>query len=299
MASNPMQRKVRNAFILGIVTMVIIAMLIGIIVYVLVIQPNQKKKEEEESSIQYAEVYRLTSTSTVRSGEEVLPSMLEPVQIPIETTITDFVTSPVAGRKSKIDLEPGTILTYGMLYEEEEEFDETERYVEYCGITIPINSMIGDVVDIRFRLPNALDLSVVSRTKVETIAGNVLGFNLNEEEIVLLNSAMVESYLMPGAEIYLATYTEPGLQTKGISLTYAPTQEVVDLIRTNPNIVEIARNELANNYMYQGAVRNPINSTISSYDAEERRTNLESNMQQQMQAAREAREKYLSEMESY
>ena len=40
MVANPMQRKVRNSFLLGILVMLIITILIGAIVFLLVIKPN-------------------------------------------------------------------------------------------------------------------------------------------------------------------------------------------------------------------------------------------------------------------
>ncbi len=75
-----------------------------------------------------------------------------------------------------------------------------------------------------------------------------MGFNLTEDEILLLNSAIVESYKMTSSELYLAKYVEPGMQEKSV-YTYSPSEEVVNLIQSNPNIVATARESIANKYV--------------------------------------------------
>ena len=49
MPSNPMQRKVRNSFLLGVLVMLLIAALIGAAIYLLVIKPKVDKEKEEAS----------------------------------------------------------------------------------------------------------------------------------------------------------------------------------------------------------------------------------------------------------
>lgn len=92
MASNPMQRKVRNSFLLGILVMLAIAILIGAVVFFTVMKPKMDKEKEEENQI-YAHVYRLKTGVSVKYGEEITDSMVESVEIPVQKDKTNFVIS--------------------------------------------------------------------------------------------------------------------------------------------------------------------------------------------------------------
>lgn len=144
-------------------------------------------------------------------------------------------------------------------------------------------------------MPNSQDLIVISKKSIVSIYNQTVGFNLTEDEILLLNSAIVESYKMTSSELYLAKYVEPGMQEKSV-YTYSPSEEVVNLIQSNPNIVATARESIANKYVNSGNIRNPINSALSQY-AENAKINVETGMQQQITNAKQARESYLSGLE--
>lgn len=307
MPSNPMQRKVRNSFLLGVLVMLVIAILIGAIVYLVVIKPKADK--EKAYKTQYDYVYRLKSGKSVNSGEEITGSMVEAVEIPVTTNNTDFIRAKrtdqtgklvdvafTSGYKSKVALKEGTILTKSMLMStEDEDIEDSLRYMEYNMITMPTTLEEGDYIDIRLRLPNSQDLIVISKKSIVSIYNQTVGFNLTEDEILLLNSAIVESYKMTSSELYLAKYVEPGMQEKS-TYTYSPSEEVVNLIQSDPNIVATARESIANKYVNSGNIRNPINSALSQY-AEDAKFNVESRMQQQITNAKQARENYLSGLE--
>ena len=291
MPFNGMQRRSKSSFFLGMLVTLIIVALAGGILYFLYLQPRMKDNIN-------IEVYRLKNGANVKSGQEITANMLELAKLPVKTKNTDFVTEPITGYKSKIDLKEGTILTYNMLYNEEKGTEDSVRYVEYACISMPVTLDTNKYVDIRFRLPNGLDLIVVSKKHIENIVGDAIGLNLNEKEINLLNSAIVESYIMTGSELYMATYVEPGLQ-KESTYTYSPTPEVINLINTNPNIVASAREEITNNYRNSGNVRNPINEIENSMSAEIKNNNIEKGVRKQMEAVKQSREKYLSGLVGY
>ncbi len=303
MSANPIQKKVRNSFLLGMLIAIVVVAIIGVLVFLLVIKPGIEKQEETVD----AYVYKLKAGVNVEAGKEITSSMVESVKITTNSKTIDYipakkqnsdkelVSAAFPGGKAKIDLMPGTILTNSMLYEEE--IADTLRYVEYNMITMPTTLDVGSYVDIRLRLANAQDLIVLSQKEVINIFGQTIGFNLTEEEILILNSAIVESYIITSSEIYLATYIEPGLQQVS-QYTYSPTAEVVELIKANPNIVAEVRADIANRYNNSGAVRNPINNQLSQYLGEAD-YNIEAGIQEQIQEAREARESYLSGLEGY
>lgn len=309
MVANPMQRKVRNSFLLGILVMLIITILIGVIVFLLVVKPSLDKKKEEEQQIS-AHVYKLKPGVTVESGAEISSNMVESVEIIVQNQQTDFVLAKAenpgtgelndigfpSGYKSKISLEGEAVLAYSMLYEEEETPDSL-RYVEYNMITMPTSVDFGNYIDIRLRLPNGQDLIVVSKKEVISVFGQTVGMNLTEEEILVLNSAIVEAYTMRGAaELYMAAYVEPGLQ-EAATLTYSPTSDVINLIYSDENIVTTAKNYLIEKYN-TSSIRGSIDSKKAEY-GEEARYNVEAGIQEQIEAARQARENYLSGLDGY
>lgn len=311
MPSNPMQRKVRNSFIAGIFVMLLIVLIVGAAVFFLIVKPKMDKAKEEEQQIAY--VYRLKKGCSVSSGKEITASMVEEVEIPITTNSTDFFQAKkqgpdgklknvafAGGYTSKVDLIEGTILTKSILNEADEEaLGDSTRYVEYNVITMPTTLEVDDFVDIRLRLPNSHDLIVISKKQVMNLYGQTIGLNLSEEDILILNSAIVETFVMNGsAELYLAKYVEPGMQEKA-TYTYSPTGEVIELIQSDPNIVSTARDAIAEKYRNSGTVRNPINNRLNQYTQEEINDRITEGMQTQIEAARKARESYLSELEGY
>ncbi len=307
MPSNPMQRKVRNSFFLGILVMLIITIIIGGLVFVTILKPKMDKEKGE--TIAY--VYRLKAGVNISSGEEIIPSMVESVEIPVTTNLTDFILAKrqdqtgkivdigfMSGYTSKVDLKEGTILTKSMLNEGENEISNSLRYVEYNMITMPTTLDVGSFIDIRLRLPNGQDLIVVSKKEIANVYGQTIGLNLTEDEILILNSAIVERYIITASELYMTTYVEPGTQTAA-KYTYMPTSEVIALMNMDENIVAEARAALASLYAKQGVteIRGQINTIRNQYGEAE--SNIEAGIQAQIEAAQKARKDYLSGLEGY
>ena len=307
MPSNPMQRKVRNSFFLGILVMLIIPIIIGGLVFVTILKPKMDKEKGE--TIAY--VYRLKAGVNISSGEEIIPSMVESVEIPVTTNLTDFILAKrqdqtgkivdigfMSGYTSKVDLKEGTILTKSMLNEGENEISNSLRYVEYNMITMPTTLDVGSFIDIRLRLPNGQDLIVVSKKEIANVYGQTIGLNLTEDEILILNSAIVERYIITASELYMTTYVEPGTQTAA-KYTYMPTSEVIALMNMDENIVAEARAALASLYAKQGVteIRGQINTIRNQYGEAE--SNIEAGIQAQIEAAQKARKDYLSGLEGY
>lgn len=270
-----------------------------------------KPKIDKEKGETIAYVYRLKAGVNISSGEEIIPSMVESVEIPVTTNSTDFILAKrqdqtgkivdigfMSGYTSKVDLKEGTILTKSMLNEGENEISNSLRYVEYNMITMPTTLDIGSFIDIRLRLPNGQDLIVVSKKEIANVYGQTIGLNLTEDEILILNSAIVERYIITASELYMTTYVEPGTQTAA-KYTYMPTSEVIALMNMDENIVAEARAALASLYAKQGVteIRGQINTIRNQYGEAE--SNIEAGIQAQIEAAQKARKDYLSGLEGY
>lgn len=305
MPSNPMQRKVRNSFLLGMVVMLLVALLIGGLLFMLIVRPILDDKKAEEA-VTYATVFQLKQKA--KAGNEINTSMLQKVTLPVTSLPSDKKIAEKVDQqtgkakdvalgqvRAKVDLEAGTILSDSVLTEIEE-LDDSARLIEYNMITLPITVDIGDYIDIRITLPNGQDLIVVANKEIKDINGSTITMLLTEGEIIMMNSAIVEAYIMPSSNLYLTKYSEPGIQEAAVT-TYTPTTEAMDLINSNPNITTVARNTFSERFS-KNLRDNYINTQVGQY-SEERILNIEAGVQKQIEAAKAAREDYLSGMSGY
>lgn len=289
-----MQKKARNSFLLGMIITLIVCAIIGVILYIAVIGPENKASKEKGTA---TKAYALNRD--VKSGQEITADMLSPINtysnlIPQNYIDSTILTSVESGKKvvAKVDLYKNTILTASTVTTEENTVTKDVRTMEYNMLTLPINLTIGDYVDIRITFPDGQDFIVIAKKEIKNIQGNTVTFDMSEADIVMLNSAIVESYIMKASNIYIAKYVEPGMQEKAAN-TYVPTAEVIRLIETDSNIVSTAKNELTSRF--DANIRSQMNSTVNQY-SEQGLTNVEEGIQKQIEDAKKAREEYLSSL---
>lgn len=302
MASNPMQKKSRNSFLLGMLIMLIIAVIAMAAMFFL-LKKDEKKQEEQAAAQTY--VYRLNTS--VKSGEEITSSKVTSVLVSSEAVPSKAFASKTkitkdgketwvdkgftySGYKSKIDLDQGTILSEDMLYEGTE-LQASERIQEYNMLQLPVQLDVGEYVDIRLQMSNGQDYIVVSHKEVKDLYGDTIWLQLAEEEILLMSNAMVESYIAPASNIYVTKYVEPGMQTAA-QITYVPSQEVAYLIQQNPNIVKEARDSLIKRYTDESALRNNIQTELNKY-SDQALDNIQAQMEEAREKAKQAREEFL------
>lgn len=164
MAKNPMQRKARNSFILGmVITLIITGAIIGVLVFKLSSIEKQNKEKEQglknvyvlASNIKSGDIIKLESLKKVDVASSVIPeNAINLSQIEDDTI-------------AKIDLKQGTILSSDMITKSGEETKNDTRIQEYNMILLPSQINTDEYVDIRLRLPSGLDYIVVSKKKLE------------------------------------------------------------------------------------------------------------------------------------
>lgn len=295
MPVNPMQKKARNSFLLGMLMTLIICILIGAIVYFLVLAPGTSGKGQKGASVK---AYALNTD--VKSGQEITEAMLTKIDtyqnlVPQNYVSVEQIRGVAQGKKviAKIDMYKNTLLTASTVTTEENGISNDLRKIEYNMLTLPININTGDIIDVRITFSNGQDFIVLSKKEIKNIEGNTVTFYLTEDEILLLNSAIVESYIMTASNIYVAKYTDPGMQEKA-TITYMPTSEVLSLINSDSNIVEKAKNGIIERYKTD--IRGQMNSAINQY-SENALTNIETGIKKQIENAQKAREEYLTGIE--
>ena len=307
MAMNPMQRKANNSFLLGIViTLLITGAIIGFLIYQ-ISNLNKKLKAEEAKKVN---VYVVTET--IKSGETISEDKLQYVETTLGTVDTSNIVqafntqeieNPATGdintvytQKAKVDLNPGTVITNDLLYEDEAITSDL-RSQEYNVITPYSQLQTGDYIDIRLRTPEGRDLIVVSKKEVTipTIADvdttNCMWLNLTEEETLMMSCAIVESYKMNGAKLYATKYVEPGIQNAATP-TYVPNNETRALIERDPNIVQEAKNKLLSVFQ-SDLVRPGIDSAVNNEDALD---NVQDKTEEEIKGLQEEREAYIDSL---
>ena len=306
MVANPMQKKARNSFLLGMIITLIVCIIIGALFY-MILTKQSKAKEKEEGTLTY--VYKLKSD--VGAGHEITSANVESVMVTSKAVPNDAFASKTkssnskgketwtdkgfpGGYKAKVNLKAGTILSAGLVYEGEELTSDV-RYVEYNMLALPTTVTEGEFVDIRLKLSNGQDLIVVSKKEIKSILGATIGLELSEGEILMMESAIVEAYVMSASKLYVTQYVEPGIQ-EAAKNTYVPTQAVQALIAADGNIVDTAKEALTREFSENK--RAWVNNELSNYSGNETE-NIETKLKEEIENAKAAREAYLSGLTSY
>ena len=290
MAVNPMQRKARNSFLLGmVITMLIAAVIIGF----LLIQLNSIKQKQEQTS---KTVYVLNKN--INSGDSITVADLTVTDVNSNAVPTDFagINNISSDTIARISLKAGTILTQSMLNTQGEKVTKDQRLQEYNMLALPTRLEVGDYVDVRFMLPSGEDYVVLAKKKVQSANSTTIWLELTEEEILIMNSAIVESYVISASKLYVTTYTEPGNQEVATP-TYVPNSQVYNLIlsENGQNIVNVINERYDSKYMNRR--NNDINAVLNQYAASELNSK-EEKIQEEITKLKESRKQYLDTLSS-
>ena len=360
MASNPMQRKARNSFLLGMVVMLLIT---GVIIGFLFMQlMNKNKKEKEELK---ASVNAYVLNRDVSSGQVITTDMLT-LQVVNRNLVPSNATSDIEliqnyalqdkegndiytkydkngngtlyikkngteyevkkedetenyyieknGEKeylelnnvpliAKVTMKKNTLITTELLSKGDNQVQDDVRKQEYNMIVLPMDLATGDYIDVRVQFPNGQDFIVVSKKEVEipnvngTDSNDTIWISLTEDEILHMSCAIVDVAQVKGAKIYATKYTEAGMQ-KAATPTFPVNESTSALIRSDSNILERAKIEVANRYNNQNSANlrnNYIQSSINS-QGEQAQSNLESSMEESITNSKNSRKQYLDSL---
>lgn len=181
-------------------------------------------------------------------------------------------SSPKGKYIAAVKIPKGSIITKDMILPKEDslakEENKTQREVEYNMVTLPSELADEDTIDVRVSFPNGQDFVVLSKKTVKKADASTIWLKVNEDEILKMNSAIVESYLIEGAKLYAVNYSKPGLQPQ-INTTYPVNAEVARLLGNDPNIPQKIKSELnsAANAAIMGE-RNGINQVIANQEGD-------------------------------
>ena len=315
MAVNPMQRRVRNSFLLGLI---IAFLIMGLFAALLIYKINGLKTEIDTQKKRISKV--LVAKEPLESGQEVTMDLFTSKE-----TITDMNKAEIISADDfefydnqgnivekftedgtplkktlvmKVGVPKGCTVTKDMVVEMNDQTQNDQRIQEYNMIILPSELKNGSYVDIRLRFPTGEDYIVISKKKVLQCTADTIWMKLSEDEILTLGNAIVEAYVAEGTKLYATMYAEPGVQNAAIP-TYPVSQAVLKLINSDPNIRVEAKNGLWQRYNEQNQNEQrvqTIDATVSRYN-EDRASNVESGLQEEINSLKEAREEFVTELE--
>lgn len=237
--------------------------------------------QEKDGSVY---VYRLIGT--VKSGEQISASKVEKVKLYVSDVPKDYIDTNqiVTLYKSKLNLQPGTVLTYSLLYENEK-VANSERLVEFNMLTLPSTLSVGDYIDVRFTMPSGQNFIVLSKKQVMNLQNTTVSLNLTEDEILMMSGAIIESYIMKASNLQVIQYVEAGMQ-EASTPTYSVNNAVYQLIQSNSqkgiNIEDYGKI----NDSYNANLRNIIEQELGQYTGSEI-TNIQEGLDKEKEAAME------------
>ena len=181
MPANPIQKRTRNSFLMGMLIMLLVAVAVIAVLYFVIFADaidNAKTKKQGGTVM----VYRLTTD--IKSGETLQNNKLEPAEYYVDDLPNDYIKAPfdIESYKSKIDLGAGTVISASLLYQNEEVAHST-RLMEYNMLTLPSTIRPGNYIDVRFMMPSGEDYIVLSKKQVVSLNNTTVGLLLTEDEI--------------------------------------------------------------------------------------------------------------------
>lgn len=276
-------------------------------------------------------------TKDVIQGETITDDIVTFVRVHKSTipanAITDKVGSAI-GKVAKYSIAANVPVTDNMLTEDIISSDV--RSQEINSIVMPSDLSEGECVDIRIMYPNGTDYIVLAQKIIKKIENTTMWLELSEDERLLLNSAIVDSYLNQGTKLYATKYVDQDAQIKisddeselaqgyvkeeikgqlekiksaneselttilfdlvkkyknyattvtRTSENYQPNLQVMNLMKTNKNILEDAKAKLSEE------ARTNIENALESYisENEENYTNVVTGAQTSIQTQQEQR----------
>lgn len=203
-----------------------------------------KQVKTLESELYSKRQYVYEATYDIEAGQLLTEDLLEYHEVVTEQTSDLYMEKEGLGQYALITIPKGSYIQKSMLFSED--MEDKLREVEIQVIQLNKNLNHNDYVDVRIFYPNGENYILLSQKALKI--GEDMGAYLwlDEKEILLLSSAVVDAYLYEGAYLYTTKYIEPSVQAPSI-VTYVPSLSVLNLIKENPNIIEEAKEGLKDN----------------------------------------------------
>ena len=238
-------KKSKRILTLLIVALVILAAGCGFLGYMFKTTYDEATALTEELNSNTQTVY--VASKFIEAGDTILAEG-DNANVQLQTIYTglesfNYITDEQLGSVCRVDCDMGTPIMFNMV--SEEEFAADTREYEISVVNLATDQADNDYIDVRIAYPNGEDYIVLSKKKVSNLnlSACVFTTQANEEEILRMQSAIIDAYTMTGARIYSTRYVESNVQDDAIP-TYLVRSETLDLINSDPNILTKATTTL-------------------------------------------------------
>ncbi|MFM9280880.1 SAF domain-containing protein [Paenibacillus jiagnxiensis] len=237
------QKQIVLSGAVGAVTMLIICLTIGVLLFKN-FQTDYSQEiaelEQELADTQQILKQEMKQVPVVvkdhKAGDALAETDIQLVNIPAASVPKNVLNKEdIVGKYTKIDLPKNTAVTASMLFESGVTPNDL-RNQEFKLIQLPTKLDPNQFVDVRIKFPTGEDYIVLSKKKVKDLSNGLVSYEMDEQEILMMSSAVVDAYIND-ATIYALSYVDPYMQDKAI-VTYPPKDEVKNLIKSDPNIVK-------------------------------------------------------------
>ena len=206
-------------------------------------------------------------TRDVIQGEVITSDMVTTANINKKTVPTGALNaSQISGQVAKYNIAANVPLTSSMLTDNIISADI--RTQEINTIVMPSDLIEDDYVDVRIMYPNGTDYIVLAQKQVKQIEGQTMWLDLAEDERLILNSAIVDSYLTTGTKLYATKYADSDAQIKvAEDLDVTINDEEDDETTQTTNTTSSNSNDATS--VVKGQLRKAIEDEISTIKSED------------------------------
>lgn len=205
---------------------ILIGLSVGVIgiVITIIITNNTIKSYEEGTNENFLENFTglvATFNRDVLQGETITSDMITMARVHVTTIpIGAASEASLVGKIAKYNIPKNITVVNSMVAESI--LTQDVRTQQLTAVLLPAKLTVGEYVDIRLQVPSGVEYIVLAQKQVLDISGTTIWMNLSEDELLLLNSAIVDSYMTQGSKLYAVEYADPDTQ---ISTDVAGTEQ--------------------------------------------------------------------------
>jgi hypothetical protein len=234
--------------------------------YVRQVQENyevelQRANNELQSNLKF--VY--TAKEEIKAGDKVSQDKVEYRQVFTGIAEDNYIAEEDIGKLAVVDISKDLPVQKNMvsLSTVGKDIREEEFNVFYLNSNLREN----DFVDIRILYPNGEDYVVLSKKALKELSleNSNCFLWLDAEELLRISGAIVDCFLNTGAKLYTVKYVEPLIQEE-TKVTYNPSTDVINLIKNDPNVIQIAQESLSEEMRQD--FDNRLNEFYQNYNGE-------------------------------
>ncbi len=228
-----------------------IAAAVLIIIALVTILVLEKKRFDEtkkqvldlSTEMEANQKYVFVAARDISKGEQITETNVAQQRIYTGLGSDYYMSAEDIGQTAIVDIKANEPVMRSMVAKIE--LTKDMRKVEIASAHLMTTQSEYDTVDVRIMFPNGEDYLLLAKKPIMDLQMGTSIFTtyLNEDEILRMASAMVDAYTTTGAKIYTTKYVEENIQDKPIP-NYLVKAAVLDLINSDPNIVEQAESTL-------------------------------------------------------